>query len=183
MQIGHSLLAGRAEDEVMYHDKARGPAVLGEQIGQEVPNPYGAWYLEAMDAHGGWIASASDLVRFASALDDPKRSLLKAESLTAMFARPAGLAGAEEGGKPKHVYYGCGWNVRVISDGQQYTLHTGSLPGTSTILIRRHDGIVWSVLFNRRDGRDAKRMSAHADERINAALSQVSRWPSPIAAD
>ena len=28
--------------------------------------PYGTWYHEALDAHGGWIGSAVDLVRFAT---------------------------------------------------------------------------------------------------------------------
>src|SRR5207249_712562 len=36
-----------------------------------VPWPYGGFCLESMDAHGGWIASAVDLARFASALHDP----------------------------------------------------------------------------------------------------------------
>lgn len=163
MKIGHTLLDERADGEVMYHDQARGPAVLGKSLGEEVPSPYGAWYLEAMDAHGGWIASAADLVRFASALDDPQRSPLKADSIAAMFSRP-NYAKDDR-------FYACGWFVRSVVEGKQTAWHTGSLPGTSTILVRRHDGLAWSVLFNRRDGRDAKRMSAHAEERINEALN------------
>jgi N-acyl-D-amino-acid deacylase len=177
MQIGHTLSAGRAAGEVMYHDQARGTAVLGDKLGQEVPSAYGAWYLEAMDSHGGWIASAPDLVRFAAALN----SSLKADSITSLLARPDGPAGYDERQQPKSVYYACGWNVRVVGENQHNTWHTGSLPGTSTILVRRHDGIDWCVLFNRRDGRDSKRMSAHADERINEALSQIRQWPAAAA--
>ena len=35
----------------------------------QVPWPYGGFCLEAMDAHGGWLASAVDLARFAAALE------------------------------------------------------------------------------------------------------------------
>ena len=78
-----------------------------------MPLPYGAWSLEAMDAHGGWIASAEDLVRFTAALEYPERSrLLRPATVLAMLARPAGLAGFEENGKPRDVYYGLGWRVR-----------------------------------------------------------------------
>jgi N-acyl-D-amino-acid deacylase len=179
MQLGKTLLAERAEDEVRYYDRASGPAVVGDSIGQSVPLPYGAWYLEAMDSHGGWIASAPDLVRFAAALDEPQHcAILKAESIQRMFARPEGLAGHDEQGNPKAAYYACGWNVRPIgTSGRDNTWHGGSLPGTSTWLVRRYDGIDWAVLFNRRDGKNGGRMSAHADQRINQAINAIKQWP------
>jgi N-acyl-D-amino-acid deacylase len=47
-----------------------------------VPAAYGGWCIESMDAHGGWIASAPELVRFASALDDAEQCpILKASSI------------------------------------------------------------------------------------------------------
>jgi N-acyl-D-amino-acid deacylase len=179
MQIGKTLPAGRAEDEVRYYDDSTGTAVFSELFGQEVPHPYGAWHLEAMDSHGGWIASAPDLVRFAAALDEPQRcSILKAGSIELMFARPRGLPGFDESGAPKAAYYACGWNVRPVGEtGSRNTWHGGSLPGTSTWLVRRHDGVDWAVLFNRRDGRRGGRMSSHADQAINQAINQVQAWP------
>src|SRR6185295_18883724 len=68
MRLGKTLAAQRADGEVRYYDERdrTGLAVVGT-IGERVPTPYGAWSLEAMDAHGGWIGSAVDLVRFASA--------------------------------------------------------------------------------------------------------------------
>ena len=48
-----------------------GESVFAENLGETVPSPYGAWNLEAMDSHGGWIASAIDLAKFAAAFDDP----------------------------------------------------------------------------------------------------------------
>jgi N-acyl-D-amino-acid deacylase len=179
MQIGKTLPEGRAAGEVKYYDGGKGPAVVGEMLGEPVPHPYGAWYLEAMDSHGGWIASAEDLVKFAASFDVPAACpILKPESIAAMFSRPAGPAGYEADGKPKAAYYGLGWNVRPVGENGANTWHTGSLPGTSTLLVRRHDGLDWCVLFNRRDGKDAKRMSAHADQAINQALNSID-WALP----
>src|SRR5262249_14517976 len=88
-RLGFTLLPQRAKDEVRYYDfKGRTPPAVMGDIGQEVPLPYGSWCLEAMDAHGGWIASAVDLVRFASAFDEPgKCPILSAESVESLFAR------------------------------------------------------------------------------------------------
>ena len=178
MQIGRTLLAGRAAGEVRYYDNSIGPAVVGDALGEPVPHPYGAWFLEAMDAHGGWIASAEDLVRFAAAFDNPAACpLLKPQTIADMFARPSNTAGYDAQEVPKPAYYALGWYVRPTKSQRLNTWHTGSLPGTSTLLIRRHDGLNWCALFNRRDGHDSKRMSAHADEQVNRALSKVTVWP------
>ncbi len=62
-------------NEVRYHenDPATAPNVFTGYRGPPVPTPYGAWCLESMDAHGGWIASAVDLARFGAALDLPEK--------------------------------------------------------------------------------------------------------------
>jgi N-acyl-D-amino-acid deacylase len=87
MQLGRTLDSLRAEKEVRYYDPASGGSVFAPDIGKQVPQPYGAWNLEAMDAHGGWIASAVDLVRFASALDRRSSKLvLRPDSLDALVA-------------------------------------------------------------------------------------------------
>ena len=72
MRLGKTLPVERVADEVMYYDDQdrTGSAVVGT-IGERVPVPYGAWSLEALDAPAGWMASAVDLVRLASALDVP----------------------------------------------------------------------------------------------------------------
>ena len=104
-------------DEVSYYSTpgVTGPSVFAPNVGQQVPWPYGGWHLEAMDAHGGWIGSASDLIRLAMSLDpQAKRPLLTAASLKAMCARPSGLAGHETDGRPKDLYYGLGWLVRTL---------------------------------------------------------------------
>ncbi|HEY8506498.1 MAG TPA: serine hydrolase domain-containing protein [Gemmataceae bacterium] len=180
-RLGKTLPEGRAPGEVTYdtRDGRTAPAVVGEKIGEPVPMPYGAWYLEAMDAHGGWVASAPDLVRFAAAFDDPKLSpLMSEEAVGVMFARPEGSAGYEADGTPKETYYGCGWQVVAAGEkGEQNHFHTGSLDGTSTILVRRADGLNWAVLFNRRNGRGRKALASLIDPLVHEAADEVKEWP------
>ena len=179
LRIGRTLLEGRAPGEVRYYDEKgrRRNAVLGERLGKPVAWPYGGWYLEAMDSHGGWIASAVDLVRFASALDRPtKCPILSAASIRAMFARPEGLAGYDEEGKPRAAYYGCGWRVRPVGRKANHW-HTGGLAGTSTLLVRRHDGLNWAVLFNTRRDPDGKTLATLIDPLLHRAANAVKSWP------
>jgi N-acyl-D-amino-acid deacylase len=178
MRLGKTLPAQRAAGEVAYDDPRTGPAVMGA-VGARVPQPYGAWSLEAMDSHGGWLASAVDLVRFASAFDVPAHCpILTPRSIATMFARPDGPSSHDANGRPAPVYYACGWQVRELAGGGHVnTWHTGSLAGTSTLLVRRWDGKNWAVLFNMRTARDGRRLSDKIDPLLHVAAGRVWRWP------
>jgi CubicO group peptidase (beta-lactamase class C family) len=153
MKLGKTLLEHRAKGEVKYYSPGEGAAVMGPHLGKLVPWPYGAWCLEAMAAHGGWLAPAEALVRFAAAFDQPAAcKILNEKSIQEMFARPEGLAGHAPDGKPLDAYYGLGWEVLPVGAGKFNTWHTGSLDGTSTILVRRFDRMTWAVLFNSHEG-------------------------------
>ena len=178
MRLGRTLVGGRAAGEVRYYDeKGRsGPAVVGKPLGRQVPTPYGTGYLEAMDSHGGWIASAIDLVRFACAFDEPPRcKVLGRKSIATMFARPKGLAGHDAKGKPKAAYYGCGWSVRPVGRRANHW-HTGGFGGTSTLLVRRHDGLNWAVLFNTHAS-GGKALAGLIDPLVHKAANAVKHWP------
>lgn len=179
MRIGKTRLEGRAPGEVRYYDERTGSSVFADDLGQDVPQPYGAWYLEAMDSHGGWIASAVDLARFTAAFDDPKTCpILKPETIAVMFARPEGMAGYTADEEPKPTYYACGWSVRPVgTDGKFNSWHTGSLPGTATLLVRRHDGKNWAVLFNARSGNGVSHLARAIDGLVHQAADEVESWP------
>ncbi len=178
MSIGGTRLEQRGDHEVRYYDPAVGPSVFAEDLDEPVPSTYGAWYLEAMDAHGGWVASAVDLARFASAFDDPENcKILNGESVRAMYARPDGVAGYEDDGKPKAVFYSCGWQNRVAVGDKFNHWHSGSLPGTSTLLVRRWDGRNWAILLNARTSPNAKRLSTAIDPLLHRAAAEVREWP------
>jgi N-acyl-D-amino-acid deacylase len=178
MRIGHSLAAQRVPGEVKYYASGTTPAVVGA-IGKPVPPPYGGWYLEAMDSHGGWIASAIDLVRFADTLNDPARCpLLKPKTWQTMFAPPPGEVGHLKDGKPRDSYYACGWDVvRLDKTGQFNAFHTGGLDGTSTLLVRRADGLNWAVLFNTSNAGNKKPPADVIDPLVHRAADQVKDWP------
>ncbi len=179
MRLGHTLWQQRAEGEVRYHHAppVESPAVIGP-IGQPAPEPYGSWYHESLDAHGGWIASAIDLARFIAAFDDEERCpLLSPSMVRRMWERPPGLAGFEADGRPRAAYYACGWMVRPRSNGKANCWHTGSLPGTAALLVRRHDGIDWALLFNRRRGVNTRHVASAIDPLIHPVADAVKEWP------
>jgi N-acyl-D-amino-acid deacylase len=178
MRIGATRLDGRAEHEVRYYDPGYGESCFAGDLGEQVPWAYGGWHLEAMDSHGGWIASAVDLARFAACFDDPKNCpILSAGSIETMYARPPGLAGHDENGKPTDVYYSLGWSNRVVGDGKSNHWHTGSLSGTATIMIRRHDGRNFIALLNSRTSPHAAHLGREIDGLLHKAAGEVEQWP------
>lgn len=180
MQLGRAWKRNLAKGEVHYYDSKHrmGMSVNGPTLNSEVPIVYGAENLEAYEAHGGWIASAPDLVRFASAFDHPQSSkLLKPESIATMWARPEGDAGHEPGGKPRDAYYACGWNVRPVGNQGANEWHTGLIAGTSSLLVRRFDGLNWAVVFNTEADAKGKVLSGLIDSLIHQAADAVRHWP------
>jgi N-acyl-D-amino-acid deacylase len=138
---------------------------------EKVSWPYGGFYLEAMDAHGGWIASPSELIHFAAAADS-QNDLLRAETRRLAALRPEGAAGYDKEGKPTDKYYGLGWMMRPVSGGSANWWHTGSLPGTYTLMVRRHDGICYVAMFNQRSSDQSA--DAVIDPRLYDAADRLS---------
>ncbi len=174
-QLGRTLPAYRQANEVRYHSQKEGKTVH-DRSGSVVPSPYGAWNIENMAAHGGWLASAVDLVRFAVSFHDPRESpILKPDAIETMLGLPENMR-AE-----KHVagdaYYGCAWSVRNWGQGKRNIWHAGSLPGTHALLVKRwQNDLSWCVLFNQRD--DASGLSYGAiDGLLHKAANAVKQWP------
>ena len=151
---GRTLLP--ADREVVYYDYP------GSGSGQDVfatslnayTNPYGNFYLEAMAAHGAWVASPVDLLRFQAALDGRSGGtpLLNSTSLTDMTSNPNVLWSEINSSNvlttytPSGYWYGMGWELN--SAGNWW--HSGSLPGTSTEQVHASNGFGWAALFNSR---------------------------------
>jgi len=174
MRLGASRFDGRASGEVRYYHPGTTLSVFQADLGEPVASPYGGWNLEAMDAHGGWIASAEDLARFAMSFDEPDRSpILTKQSIEQMHRRPAGLAGYNEDGSPKETYYSLGWQNRILKNDRINHWHTGSLGGTATILIRRNDGVSLVALFNSRTSPTADHLGKEIDLLLGKAMQKV----------
>lgn len=180
--LGKALPEKRPAQEVRYYEPhgRKGACLYPPRMGQQVLLPDGAENLESFEAHGGWICSAIDLVRFASAFDYGKKSpLLSAAAITQMWERPLGLAGFSPTNAPKPSYYGCGWEVRPIPrTGKANAWHGGLISGTSTLLVRRFDGLNWAVLFNTDANHKDEKPADLIDSPMHAAADAVRNWPS-----
>lgn len=178
MKIGASRLEGRSANEVRYYQPGIGKSVFQNDLDQEVPWQYGGWNLEAMDSHGAWIASATDIATFAAAFDDPDNCrILSRASIDLMFQRPPGLAGYDKDGKELPTYYSLGWQNRPVADGKVNHWHTGSLSGTATIMIRRHDGKTLVALLNTRVSPFGSAIGHALDKALNEAANKITSPP------
>jgi CubicO group peptidase (beta-lactamase class C family) len=143
MKIARNKQSDSAQDEVVYY-------------GQYDEDPY-RLNVTRMDSHGGWIASSTELVQFlnhvAGAPNIP--ALLKPDTIKMMTtpapAYPAGDA-----------RYARGWMVRNNGAGNWW--HNGSLPGTTSIMVRTPTGMCWAALCNTR---------TEPSDQINTALDQL----------
>lgn len=182
MRLGSSLPSGRAPNEVSYHtrDAELADSVFPSAAGK-VPVQYGGFNLEAMDAHGGWLASAVDLARFAAALDpDSRQTLLRPETQREMQAPPPAPVSRKPDGSLQDAYYSCGWMTRPVGDkGLANYWHFGALPGTVTLLVRRWDGLSWAALFNQisRLPDSAGFPDSAIDAALHRAAAAVKHWP------
>jgi len=179
MRLGRSLAVDRADGEVAYYDYAGAPqavSVFSEGMAY-VPWHYGGFAIEPMDAHGGWLASAADLLDFLLAVDGRATppDILQAATTGLMVARPPL---AEYQGSA--TYYALGWQVRPTG-GDANWWHTGSLPGTSTIMVRTANGMAWVALFNSRPA-NADAFFSELDNELWRAVNGITEWPSAASA-
>lgn len=178
MRLGRTLLRNRLMGEVLYHSTDHGlhGNVVAAGAPVNVMSQYGgSRSIENIAAHGGWVASAVDLVRFASSFDDPATCpILSSTSVNRLFAQHAYRNVAP--GSSSH--YGCGWYVRRggSTPGQS---HGGTIEGTKTELCRWQDpasgdSFCAALLFNKYD--DSLGWDLLSLLRTTAA--SVTSWPS-----
>jgi CubicO group peptidase (beta-lactamase class C family) len=167
MKQGYSI--AKHTGELPYVSQYTAITVLDDS-GATVPAPYGSFSMRVMDSHGAWIASAVDMVRWAS-LFDKAGTVLNSTSLGRVVAVPS--IGVNSDG----WYYGLGWQVRPVTGGTgRNTWHTGSLPGTHALMVRTYNGMSWAALFNQRD--DASQLSyGDLDAMLWTAAGKVTSWP------
>lgn len=142
MRLGKTMWLHRAPNEVRYYSSRKVPAVVGTVLGKPTPAPYGGYCLESMDAHAGWLATASDLLRFVNAFDDPETcKILKPKTIELMFAKPEGEEAKAES------WYAKGWSVQPIGKERAYW-HDGAIEGSASMIMRRPDRISFALLLN-----------------------------------
>jgi N-acyl-D-amino-acid deacylase len=149
MRIGGTTVAERVDGEVRYYAPPGQEARLSVYPGEGfVPVGYGSYYLPALDAHGGWIGSAHDLVRFALAVDGRwGDALLTPETVTVMETSPRPPSAATGAGNTE-TSLGLGWNSLAVGGGYEWS-HAGALEGSNcSWLVRKPDGTALAFVFN-----------------------------------
>ena len=155
MQIAGNTLAQRKPNEVVYYGNAYGMNVT------------------RMDAHGGWIASPIDLLRYAVRVDgfSPPSDVLT-----------LGSEATTRTGSGPNPNYGLGWVQSTHNNTDppcsassvspcRIEWHNGSLPGTTSILVRTSGDFTWSAVTNTRDN------SPNIDAMMWNIVNGVTSWP------
>ncbi|MEO5670952.1 MAG: serine hydrolase domain-containing protein [Ramlibacter sp.] len=135
--IGGDALSQRLPGESIYYDDPRWPAMPSQTGTGSGPQAYNAYHLQAMDAHGGWVMTSADMVRFADAVDGRSGvpAVLQPATVQRMTTRDPKIPGTA---------YGLGW----VQNAGSWS-HSGALTmGTHSYLERLDSGLTWAVVYN-----------------------------------
>jgi len=134
MKIGVNTLDERLNNEVVYYD-------------QEGFSPY-IMNVNRMDSHGGWIASAEDIVKFLISVDrnGDQPDLVSSSSLN-------------------NLYFGF----------RNWTFY-GSLPGTSSVISRMNDVYGFSIITNTRTIPTVNILD-EMNNTVNNHINSINIWP------
>jgi CubicO group peptidase (beta-lactamase class C family) len=155
MKIARNKKGERDPNEVVY-------------VGQYSENPYKV-NVTRMDSHGGWIATPTDLVRFLNHVQGSPNTpgLLKPETVRTMTTPAPAYP------QTSPARYARGWMVR--NDDPATWWHNGSLPGSTTIMVRTGRGLSWAALANTRTEPSSVIDSA-LDQMMWDMVRQVPAW-------
>ncbi|MFW6327228.1 MAG: serine hydrolase [Bacteroidota bacterium] len=165
MRIGKNFANEKFSNEVSYYDKSTNADVYSfNGSGEIVPQAYGGNNIELLGAAGGWIASAVELMKFMVAIDgfNEKADILKPETIKLMT--DISLNGSTL----------IGWKG---TDGHGNWWRTGTLSGTTALILRQRNNINWVMLLNTTTKRRS-RIHSDMSRLMFTSVSGVSEWPS-----
>jgi CubicO group peptidase (beta-lactamase class C family) len=148
MQLAGNTQDQRAKNEVWYYSER------GE-------DPY-SMNISRMDSHGGWLATPADIAKFASSVDGfrangPNANILQRSTIDAM-TKPS----------KTNPSYANGWEVNSAPNWW----HFGTLPGTTSLVVRTASGMCWAASANAR----TKDSLALLDDTIWKMARSVTAW-------
>ncbi len=163
MQLGGSFADERFQYEVKYYEPDNNYLVDDfTGSGQKVKISYGGNDIYTLGAAGGWIASATDLLKLMLAIDgNPSPSdILSTKSIETM-TNPAG-----------DRFHPIGW--RGVSQNGWY--RTGTLAGSSTLMVKRNDGIAYVILLNTSSWKGPA-LATEMRSIMDQSISKTTNWP------
>ncbi len=171
MRLGRALEGQAAPTEAHYYDSlSRSMVSIYSEVPRTVPAPYGGFSMTLVDSAGGWIASAPDLVRLFTAIDNSRTRLLQKGSFQQFVEHPAGLP---------HDTSWNGLGIGVAEAAEGYTLfHNGGIPGTYGLVVSLSGSTTFAFLTNTNPSADDP--TAFESDLISTlmeGLAAVDRWP------
>ena len=165
MKLGGSFLDERYQNEVKYYgDDGKGASFVDDFMGmkEKVPPYYGGNDIKTLGAAGGWIASSTDLLKLLLAIDgcQTPADILSKESINLMANHEI------------IDYQPLGW--RGIDEECRY--RTGTLSGTSALMVCRNDGFSYVILFNSSTWKGAM-ITNEIRTMMSRTISIVEDWP------
>lgn len=161
MHIGKSFSSGWLDNEVCYYEPEDCDSIVSfDGSDKLVRRSNGGNNIELLGAAGGWIASAPELARLVVAIDgfDNVPDILSKNSITNMTAE---------------INAPLGWKE---VDKQGNWIRTGTLAGSSAMIMRRVDGFEWVVLCNSSNWR-GPHLTSDIERTMNRIISKVKEWP------
>lgn len=163
MRLGRSYKEERFDLEVKYYE-SDSLYVVDDFCGREekVRRPYGGTDIHTLGAAGGWVASSTDLMKLLLALDGFPEvpDILSEESLKIMADNQ------------NNQFSPLGWR-KTDSKGWY---RTGTLAGTSALMVRRHDGVNYVVLMNCANHKGPA-LASEIHRVVEQALRPIQSWP------
>lgn len=163
MRLGGSYPEERLQLEVKYYEpNDRNLVEDFSGSGEMVKSSYGGNDIKTLGAAGGWVASATDLLKFMLAIDGmaSQPDILSQESIEKMTSPLArGL-------------HPLGW--RGVND--YYWYRTGTLAGSSTLMVRRNDGFSYVILLNSSSWKGAM-LASDMRSLMDNCIVRTSDWP------
>ena len=164
MHSGFNLLSNRLPMEVNYYDYPGAPFASSVYDNTLVPGPYGGFNIEAMNSNGGWVASAADVCKFLRAVDgfSTYPDILLPATIDTMI-HPSSTS-----------HHPLGWGL----DSKGNWTHRGSIPGTTTALMRGSNQINWALLLNSRPSNSGE-LNTAVDNLVLKVTPTITNWPPP----
>ena len=164
MSLAGNFLEDRKRNEVKYYDKSVDNQQLSfDGSGKMAYKPYGADNIEILGPAGGWLATASDLMRFMVMVDGYSErypDMLSKKSIDQMVKGVGGI------NRP------LGWRT---TKGEHWW-RTGTLSGTSALLTRDSNGFSWVIIANTTPRRGS--FPSTSRWAIREGIKMVKSWPS-----
>lgn len=164
MHIGHSYYNERYPNEVRYYELGKpGECYAYDGSGKMVPVTYGGNNIALLGAAGGWVASAPELLKLIISIDgfESKADILSDESIELMTPSKRNKGNT------------IGWRG---TDGYGTWWRTGTLAGTSALIMRHQNEIDWVVLLNT-STKNRSRIHNEISRTMFKALRSVKEWP------